>query len=86
MLLNDTVGHRQAEAGAFLRAFGGEKGIVDPVQMFGRDPMAGIGHFHLHAGAVPPGTDFERASARHGVARIQEEIQKHLLQLSLIHI
>src|ERR1039458_1648107 len=60
MLLNNTVGHRKAEARAFLRSLGGEKRIVDAVQVLGCDPMARIGHFHLHAPAVAPRTHFQR--------------------------
>ena len=37
MLLNDTVGHRKAQARALARALGGEERIVDAVQMLGRD-------------------------------------------------
>src|ERR1017187_6064376 len=82
MLLNNTVGHRQAESRSFVRALGGEKRIVDAAQMFGGDPMARIGHFHLHAGSVPPGAHFQGASARHGVAGIEEEVQEYLLQFA----
>src|SRR4051794_16077345 len=42
MLLNDTVSHGETKAGPFLGAFGGEEGVVNPLQMLGRDPGAGI--------------------------------------------
>src|SRR5580698_2090659 len=80
MLLNDTVGHREPEARAFMRALGGEERIVDAAQVLRRDSMAGIRYVYFHGGAIPPGAHFESASARHGIARIQEEIQEYLLQ------
>src|SRR5262249_3572314 len=52
MLLNDTVGDAQAETGTFLRALRGEERIVDAVQVFRSDPVAGIRHFDLRAGAI----------------------------------
>ena len=33
-----------------------------------------------------PGPDFERAAAVHGVARVQEQVQEHLLQLAGIAV
>ena len=83
MLLNDTVGHRKSQAGAFARALGGEERIVDAVQILRRDAVAGVGDFdarrpvlraQVRTSSVPPRC--------HGVARVQEQIQEHLLQLA----
>ena len=70
MLLNDTVGHRKPEAGAFLRALGGEERIVDAVQVLGGDAVAGIGDFdcarqrlraQVRTSSVPPPAMASRA-------------------------
>src|SRR5215472_18285877 len=45
MLLNDTVRHAQPEAGALLGALGREEGIVNAVQVLGRDSVARVGDF-----------------------------------------
>src|ERR1035441_7258244 len=54
MLLNDTVGYRKSKAGALLGALGGEEGIVDAVQVFRRDPVAGVGNLHPHSQSFGP--------------------------------
>ena len=43
-------------------------------------PDAGVGDFHFHRAIVRAGAHFEHAAAGHGVARVHEQIQKHLLQ------
>src|SRR5690242_16142003 len=49
VLLDDAVGHREAKAGAAAVALlrpvlGGEERIVDPVNVFRRNAVAGISH------------------------------------------
>src|SRR5580698_8978068 len=81
MFLNNTVGDGEAETGAFLGALGGEERIVNAPQIFRGDAVAGIGHIHFHHAVILPGADFERAAVRHGVARVQEQVQEYLLEL-----
>jgi len=82
MLLNDTVSHREAEAGALAHSLGGEERIVDAVQVLGGDADSRIGHFGPGSRAFRPGAHFEGTAGRHGVAGIQEEVEKHLLKLA----
>src|SRR5271157_2886231 len=82
MLLNDTVSHREAEAGALAHSLGGEERIVDAVHVLGGDAMSRIGHFGPGSRAFRPGAHFQRSAGRHGVAGIQEEVEKHLLKLA----
>src|SRR5213593_2602632 len=73
MLLNDTVCDRQAEARPFMRSLGGEKGIVNAVDMLGIDAMSAIHHVDLDpAVAMHRGIHFEHAVRTHGIARIDE--------------
>ena len=37
-----------ASVAGFGRGFGGEKGIVDALEMLGRDARAGVGYLHGH--------------------------------------
>src|SRR5208282_913190 len=55
VLLNDAVGHGKPQPGATTVAgfrlglvLGGEKRIVDAVNMFLRDARTGVGNYHLH--------------------------------------
>ena len=43
-------------------------------------PRAGVGHFHFHRAVVGRAAHFQHPAGGHGVARIQEQIQEHLLQ------
>src|ERR1035438_9016126 len=54
MLLNDTVSHRKPEAGALARRLGGEKGIVDAMDVLRRDALDRVGHYHPCARGPPP--------------------------------
>src|SRR6185369_16072342 len=88
MLLNDSVSHGKTQAGAFALAFtrgrfGGEERVVDALDVFLRDTAAGVGDDH--ADPVPVGGGYtERSALRHGVARVQEQVQEYLLQASRI--
>src|SRR5580700_3228091 len=51
VLLDDAVADREAQTGATLVArdvLGGEEGIVDALEVLGRDAGAGIGNHSLH--------------------------------------
>src|SRR5438105_2134409 len=54
VLLDDAVRHRQSQSGAAPLpiahcGLGGEKRVVDPIHVFGRDAAAGIAHRNAHA-------------------------------------
>src|SRR5512146_791567 len=86
VLLDDAVSNREAKARAaaitLLRTvLSREERIVDPVNMFRRDTFAGIAYSDVHGAAVA-GRDAKRATFRHRIPRVQEQVQKYLLQLS----
>src|SRR5882724_10920072 len=84
MLLNNAVGHRQAQARSFTlaftrRGFGGEEWIVDALDMLLRNARPGVRHDHTYAIAV--GCRHPQPSALgHRVPRVQEQVQEDLLQ------
>ena len=80
MLLDDAVAHRKAQPGAAAGGLGGEERIEDAMQMFGRNARAGVGDFHFDRAVLRRGADFQHAARRHGVARVHEQVQKHLLE------
>src|ERR1700704_1368592 len=83
MLLNDTVCDRQAEARPFARSLGGEERIVDSVDMLGIDAVPAVEHVDLHTAVViVRGLHFQHAARSHRVARVDEQIQENLLQLT----
>ncbi len=88
MLLNDAVGHRQAQAGALALAFsrrglGGEERIVDALDVFLRNAGAGVGDAprSRRRRSRWPLAAFRLRAWRPGV---QEQVQEHLLQASRI--
>ena len=80
VFFDDAVAHGEAQAGAAAGGFGGEERIEDAVQIFARNADAGVGDFHFHGAVVRRCAHFEHAAGGHGVARIHEEIQEHLLR------
>src|ERR1700692_2394547 len=71
MCLDDAVGHRQSQACAAAVSclglvLGGEKRIVNAMNMFLRNSGAGVGHRHLHVMAVG-GADHQRATGGHRI-------------------
>src|SRR5580698_10142218 len=88
MFLDDAVGDRKAETGATWLAFarrslGGKERIVNALNVLGGNAAPGVGHAHADTLAVDRGYA-QRAAARHGVFRVQEQVQEHLLQSSRI--
>src|SRR4029077_12971548 len=83
VLLNDTVCDRQTEARPFTCSLGGEEGIVDAVDMLGIDAVAAVEDVDLDAAVfLVRRLHFQHATRSHGVARVDEQIQEHLLQLT----
>ena len=48
VFFDDAVADGKAQAGAAAAGFGGEKWIEDAVQIFARNPDAGVGDFDFH--------------------------------------
>src|SRR5689334_11793699 len=86
MFLHDTVADRKAEAGALAGGLGSEERIVDAVQVLWSDAVAGIDHVDARAAVIGCRLHFQHSPSLHGVPRIEEQIQKHLLQLSRIAV
>src|SRR5450432_3763267 len=89
MLLNDSVGDGQAQARATRLAltrgvFGGEERVINPVDVLRRDAAAAVTDVDLHGITVDCGDAQRPTLARHGVLSVEEQVQKHLLQLACI--
>src|SRR5271170_4263929 len=86
VLLDDAVGDRETEPSAAPvawpgRGLGGEEGIVNAFEMLGCNACAGVGHDCLNMSVDECGHT-ERSAFRHGLLGVQQEIEKHLLQLA----
>src|SRR6478736_10361959 len=84
VFLDDSVRNRQAQPGTSLLAclrcsFRGEERIVDPRNVFGRNATSSISDADADARAVRRGHP-DRPTRRHRILRVQEQIQKDLLQ------
>ena len=84
MLLNNAVGYGQAQSRTSRLAFtrrglGSEEWIVNPMNMLLRNSGSSIRNHHAHAVAIR-GRNAQRSAMAHRVLRIQEQVQKHLLQ------
>ena len=60
---------------------GGEKRIVDALQVLGRDAGAGIGDDGLNV-AVDQRSDAQTPAAGHGIFGVQQQVEKDLLQFA----
>src|SRR5208282_4532633 len=80
VLLDDAVAHRKAESGAPSGGLGCEEWIEDAMDMFRRNARSGVDDFDFDGAIVSRGPDFQHAAARHGVARVHEQVEKHLLE------
>src|SRR5215471_1343393 len=80
VLLNDAVGDGKPQPGApalaiLRRSLGGEKRVVNALNVLLRNAFSGIGNHHAHTTAVRSG-DSQRASVRHGIFGVQKQIQE----------
>src|SRR5690349_4079113 len=84
MRLHDRVGDREPEPRSLTRLLGGEKRREQVGQHIVADPRSGVGHLHPHAVVEPARqVDGARAPRRvlaHGLRRVVEQVQEHLLQ------
>src|SRR5687768_17733344 len=84
VLANDAVGNGEAKAGPLSRGLGGEKGIVDARQVFGRDAFTRIGHFDDSQTVATPRSNAQRTAVFHSVAGVEDEVQEHLLHFTRV--
>src|SRR6476660_10010649 len=87
MLLNNSVGHRKAQARATRLALtrdvlGGEGRVVELVDVFRFDSGSAVVDIHLHGVTVHSGDAQSAALGRHSVLGVKEQVQKYLLQLA----
>ena len=86
VLLDDAVGDREAESRATAIAglgcgLGGEKRIVDALQMLGRDARAGVCHHRLDM-AIDCRGHAQTPTFRHGLLGVQQQVEEDLLQFA----
>ena len=79
----DAIRHRQTEAGA-LRPLRREEGVEDLLLHGDRNAHAGVGDRQLDALAHDRGAELDRASLRHRVDGIQDEIGQRFAQLGRV--
>ena len=79
MFVNDSVGDRQAQTGSAPGILGREEGIINFREIFRRYAHSGILDLQLYSGILCPTRDPQPSAVRHGVLRIQENIQEDLL-------
>src|SRR5580693_9562146 len=78
VLTHDAVCHREAQAGSFLGTLGCEKWIVNSLQMFRRNALPAVSYLDAREPVFVPSPHRQRAARFHGLALVQEKIQKHL--------
>src|SRR5207247_8870539 len=86
MLLNNAIRHRKSKSRTFAlafarRGFSGEERVVNAMNVVLRYTAAGIGNNAAYPVALGC-RDTQSSACRHGIASIQEQIEKHLLQSS----
>src|ERR1700733_6804844 len=93
VFLHDAVADGEAEPGAFVLSFlglglGGEKGIVDAVEVLLLDAITGVLNADHDATCAVEGCYLERCigGSKHCVFCVQHEVQDHLLQLALVAV
>jgi hypothetical protein len=96
--MGEAVDLRQAETGALAERLGREERLENPGQDIGRDSDAGVGHRQGDEVAlelIDPVALLERdvsrrqrdrAAARHGVARVDRDVDQGELELGDVHL
>ena len=83
MPLDDPVGDRQPETRTLAHLLGGEEGLEDVVEHFGRDPATTVLDLDLHAVAVEHASaDGQHALLVHRVECIDEQVHQDVVQLA----
>ncbi len=88
MGFDDVAAHGETETGAALAAgvgscLGAEEGIEDSSQCFGGHTAAGVADNEIHrlVRGVAGKPDDQRAAVGHCLARVDQQVQQHLLNL-----
>src|SRR6266478_4479423 len=81
MFLDDSVAHGKSQAGASTTGLGGKKRIKNSIDVFARNSCAGVHNLNLNATVMRAGSHFQNAARRHGIPRVEKEVQEYLLQL-----
>ena len=94
-LFDDTVDGGQSEPGSVAAGFGGEERLEEMLDGFFVHAGAGIGHGQLHIGAGLAtrrrvlsveagvgGAEEEPAAVRHGITRVDRQVEQHLVHLA----
>src|ERR1700757_3927118 len=88
MLLNDSIRHRQPQAGSTssnVARLGGEERVIYPLDVLLGYAGARVGNHDLYAVAVDR-ADGESPALRHCVFGVKKEVQEDLLQLTCISV
>src|SRR5579885_2881676 len=81
MFFDDAIADGEAQASAAAIGLGGEKGIEDAMNVLARDSGSRIGNFDFDGAVVRGGANLDHAAAGHGIAGVEQQIEKHLLKL-----
>ncbi|MDP6358706.1 MAG: hypothetical protein QF473_26545, partial [Planctomycetota bacterium] len=71
----------ETKSRSFTDRLGGKERLKNTVEVLRGNPFAVVGHCHLDALAIVTGRQSHLATGLHGIQRIQQEIQKDLLNL-----
>src|SRR5205823_12096451 len=80
MLLRDLLREREAETGAAL--LGGEEGVEDACEPLGRDPRPAVADLDEDVAFREARPDQDGAASRHRLARVADQVQEQLADLS----
>jgi hypothetical protein len=83
-LRGQAVHHRQAEPRALAQTLGREEGFDRARQGLGIHAVAGVGDAQHGHTVAAPGRDRQDAARRHGVTRVQGEVEQRQLELMRI--
>src|SRR5688572_28675404 len=84
MLLHDSVTYRKSETRPLPGSLCRKEGIVDLLNVFTADASTRIRNHDLNATVHDSSTDVKDTPFGHGIASIEKEVQKYLLQLSCV--
>src|SRR5271166_6944170 len=82
MLANNAIGDGKTQSGALFGALGGEEWVVNARKILRSDALSIIGYIDMRHAFVGAGPDRENAAKWHRVARVQEQVEKDLLQFA----
>ena len=81
MFFDDPIRNRKAQAGSLSHRFGGKKGFKDTFHLGRIDPRPGVGDLYGHLVPLNPGSQGDFSLVLDRLARIDQQVQKDLMQL-----